>query len=119
MEIISHIYKDDKDCWQIQSNKQHLEEVARISESFADKFSMGSWGRALGLLHDKGKERKAFQDYIRQNCGLQPELHPTGEHNHAYVGGLLAKQLYGKGSESLLCNQIMSHHSGLHDYLSL
>ena len=119
MKIISHIYKDDKDCWQIQSNEQHLEEVARLAESFADKFSMGSWGRVLGLLHDKGKERKAFQDYIRQNSGLQPELHITGEHNHAFVGGLLAKQLYGKGSENLLCNQIMSHHSGLHDYCSI
>ena len=32
MEIISHIYKDDKDCWQIQSNEQHLEGVARLSE---------------------------------------------------------------------------------------
>ena len=119
MEIISHIYKDDKDCWQIQSNEQHLEGVARLSEGFANEFGMGSWGRVLGLLHDKGKERKAFQDYIRQNSGLQPELHITGEHNHAFVGGLLAKQLYGKGCESLLCNQIMSHHSGLHDYCSI
>ena len=119
MEIISHIYKDNKDCWHIQSNDQHLEGVARLAESFADKFGMGSWGRVLGLLHDKGKERKAFQDYIRQNSGLQPKLHITGEHNHSYVGGLLAKQLYGKGSESLLCNQIMSHHSGLHDYCSI
>ena len=42
---------------------------------------MGIWGRVLGLLHDKGKERKAFQDYIRQNSGLQPELHITGEYN--------------------------------------
>ena len=116
MEIISHIYKDNKDCWHIQSNEQHLEGVARLAESFAEKFGMGSWGRMLGLLHDKGKERKAFQDYIRQNSGLQPELHLLGEHNHAFVGGLLAKQLYGKGSENFLCNQIMSHHSGLHDY---
>ena len=119
MDIISHIYKDEQGCWRVQSNEQHLEGVARLAESFADKFGMGSWGRVLGLLHDKGKERKAFQDYIRQNSGMQPELHFVGDHNHAYVGGLLAKQLYGKGSESLLCNQIMSHHSGLHDYCSI
>ena len=42
MEIISHIYKDEKDCWHIQSNEQHLEGVARLSESFADEFGMGS-----------------------------------------------------------------------------
>ena len=93
-------------------------DVAKLAEQFASEFGMGNWGYILGLLHDKGKERKAFQDYIRQNSGLQPELHITGEHNHAFVGGLLAKQLYGKGSESLLCNQIMSHHTGLHDYYS-
>ena len=119
MEIISHIYKDDKDCWHIQSNEQHLEGVARLSESFADEFCMGSWGRALGLLHDKGKERKSFQDYIRQNSGLEPEIHCSLEHNHAFVGGILAKSMYGKGSESMLCNQIISHHSGLHDYCQI
>ena len=119
MEIISHIYKDDKDCWHIQSNEQHLEGVARLSESFADEFGMGSWGRALGLLHDKGKERKSFQDYIRQNSGLEPEIHCSLEHNHAFVGGILAKSMYGKGSESMLCNQIISHHSGLHDYCQI
>lgn len=119
MEIISHIYKDDKDCWHIQSNEQHLEGVARLSESFADEFGMGSWGRALGLLHDKGKERKSFQDYIRQNSGLEPEIHCSLEHNHAFVGGILAKSMYGKGLESMLCNQIISHHSGLHDYCQI
>ena len=119
MEVISHLFKDDKDCWHIQSNEQHLEGVARLSESFANEFGMGSWGRALGLLHDKGKERKSFQDYIRQNSGLEPEMHCSLEHNHAFVGGIIAKSIYGKGSESLLCNQIISHHSGLHDYCQI
>ena len=85
MEIISHIYKDDKDCWHIQSNEEHLKGVAKLAEGFADEFGMGSWGRALGLLHDKGKERKSFQDYIRQNSGLEPEMHCSLEHNHAFV----------------------------------
>ena len=119
MEVISHLFKDDKDCWHIQSNEQHLEGVARLSESFANEFGMGSWGRALGLLHDKGKERKSFQDYIRQNSGFAPEIQCSSEHNHAFVGGIIAKSIYGKGSESLLCNQIISHHSGLHDYCQI
>ena len=119
MEIISHIYKDDKDCWHIQSNEQHLEGVARLAEGFANEFGMGSWGRVLGLLHDKGKERKSFQDYIRQNSGLESNIHCSLEHNHAFVGGIIAKSIYGKGSESLLCNQIISHHSGLHDYCQI
>ena len=119
MEAISHLFKDDKDCWHIQSNEEHLEGVAKLAEGFADEFGMGSWGRVLGLLHDKGKERKSFQDYIRQNSGLEPDIHCSLEHNHAFVGGILAKSMYGKGSESMLCNQIISHHSGLHDYCQI
>ena len=53
MEVISHLFKDDKDYWHIRSNGQHLEGVARLAEGFADEFGTGSWGRALGLLHDK------------------------------------------------------------------
>ena len=119
MEVISHLFKDDKDYWHIQSNEQHLEGVARLAEGFANEFGMGSWGKVLGLLHDKGKERKSFQDYIRQNSGLEPDIHCSLEHNHAFVGGIIAKSIYGKGSESLLCNQIISHHSGLQDYCQI
>lgn len=119
MEAISHLFKDDKDCWHIQSNEEHLKGVAKLAEGFADEFGMGSWGRALGLLHDKGKERKSFQDYIRHNSGFAPEIQCSSEHNHAFVGGIIAKSIYGKGSESLLCNQIISHHSGLHDYCQI
>ena len=119
MEVISHLYKDKDDCWHIQSNEEHLEGVAKLAESFANEFGMGSWGRVLGLLHDKGKEQKTFQEYIMKNSGFRPELRVSGEHYHAFVGGLLAKSIYGNGSKSLLCNQIMSHHSGLHDYCDI
>ena len=113
------LYKDKDDCWHIQSNEEHLEGVAKLAESFANEFGMGSWGRVLGLLHDKGKEQKTFQEYIMKNSGFRPELRVSGEHYHAFVGGLLAKSIYGNGSKSLLCNQIMSHHSGLHDYCDI
>ena len=119
MEVISHLYKDKDDCWHIQSNEEHLEGVAKLAESFANEFGMGSWGRVLGLLHDKGKEQKTFQEYIMKSSGFRPELRVSGEHYHAFVGGLLAKSIYGNGSKSLLCNQIMSHHSGLHDYCDI
>ena len=80
MEVISHLFKDNKDSWHIQSNQEHLEGVAKLAESFANEFGMGSWGRVLGLLHDKGKERKVFQDYIRHNSGYAPGIHCSSEH---------------------------------------
>ncbi len=119
-KYISHVKKDiTGEKYIFQSNEEHLDGVAKLAESFASEFGMGSWGRVLGLLHDKGKERKVFQDYIRHNSGYAPDIQCPSEHNHAYVGGLLAKNIYRKGAESLLCNQIMSHHTGLHDYFEI
>lgn len=116
-EFISHIKKNAAgEIEKFQSNEEHCKGVAELAEQFASEFGMGSWDRVLGLLHDKGKERKAFQDYIRKNSGYQPNLICTSEHNHAFVGGVLARNIYGRGSENFLSNQILSHHSGLHDY---
>ena len=119
-KYISHVRKDvTGEKYVFQSNEDHLHGVAKLAESFANEFGMGSWGRVLGLLHDKGKEQKTFQEYIMKNSGFRPELRVSGEHYHAFVGGLLAKSIYGNGSESLLCNQILSHHSGLQDYCQI
>ncbi|MDE5688037.1 MAG: CRISPR-associated helicase Cas3', partial [Paramuribaculum sp.] len=104
----------------IQTNRQHQKGVADLAESFAGKIGLPSWGKTLGLLHDKGKERNAFQYYIRKTngipcCGLKPE----NDHNHAYVGGIYALELMGKSVINLLVNQIISHHTGLHDYMDV
>lgn len=121
VQFISHLYKDSTSgSWIIQSNEQHQAGVAEMSASFACKFGLSSWGRLLGLLHDKGKERDSFQHYIRRANGM-----PCGggksdiDHHHAYVGGLIAKEIMGKGVEDLLVNQIISHHSGLHDFVDV
>ena len=118
-DIISHIYKDATGQWKIQTNAEHSNNVAKLARSFADELGMGMWGYVLGMLHDKGKESDAFQSYIRKESGFTPEAKCSLEHNHAFVGGIIAKSIYGKGSESLLCNQIISHHSGLHDYCQI
>lgn len=118
-DIISHIYKDATGQWKIQTNAEHSNNVAKLARSFADELGMGMWGYVLGMLHDKGKESNAFQSYIRKESGYDYEAKCPLEHNHAFVGGIIAKSIYGKGSESLLCNQIISHHSGLHDYCQI
>lgn len=41
------------------------------------------------------------------------------EQNHSFVGELLANDLFGEGFKDLLVNQIISHHSGLHDCIDL
>lgn len=117
--IISHLYRDRKTGeWIVQTNNEHQTGVAELAAEFAGQFGLSSWGYTLGILHDKGKERRAFQQYIRQVNGLPVigETHFT-EHNHAYVGGNLAIARLGKNTLNLLANQIFSHHTGLHDYI--
>lgn len=117
-KVISHLYQDaDSGEWIIQTNEEHQRGVAELTAAFAGQFGYFSWGYALGMLHDKGKERNAFQQYIRKANGLSVTDNKVyKEHNHAFVGGILAKELMGMSVLNLLANQIVSHHSGLHDY---
>lgn len=116
--LISHLRHDKKNGeWIIQTNGEHQNGVANIAAKFAGEFGLSSWGYSLGLLHDKGKERKAFQQYIRRTNGLPvADNRYYSDHNHAFVGGLLADKLMGRPLMNLLANQIISHHTGLHDY---
>lgn len=47
--------------------------------------------------------------------GYSPEVKVIGNYHHAYVGGAIAGKQYGKSADNLIVNQILSHHSGLHD----
>ena len=69
-KIISHIRTTD---WAIQSNKEHQNGVAQLAASFANEFGMAEWGRVMGLIHDKGKEQKTFQQHIMKESGFQPD----------------------------------------------
>lgn len=120
-EIISHIRIDDADqTIYTQSNNDHCLGVANLAKTFADAFGMGEWGYILGLLHDKGKEKRQFQAYIRDVNGIPGHYDYTFEGKaHAYVGAIMAKGIYGEQALQLFCNQIASHHRGLYDYYEL
>lgn len=118
-QFISHLYQDKENGqWVIQTNEEHQNGVAELAEFFAAQFGLSAWGRALGLIHDKGKERASFQKYIRVANGLPvTDKNYYPEHHHAYVGGVLVSRMMGMSVLNLLSNQIISHHTGLHDYI--
>lgn len=118
MDIISHINLNFPEGKQIQTNEEHSKGVASLAKKFASEFGMGEWGYAMGILHDKGKEQQAFQDYIRIINGISATPLNGRDKSHAYVGALLAKELYGRLSEFMV-NQIAGHHAGLYDYTEL
>lgn len=117
---ISHIRKtEDGKIIALQSNDEHSRGVAKMAQTFADEFGMGDFGRVMGLLHDKGKEKDEFQNYIRFENGLTDRKAYTQEGKaHAYVGGLITRKVLKQGF-SLIENPIMGHHRGLYDYADL
>ena len=105
---------------EIQTNEEHSIGVAELAYQFANEFNMGSWGRVLGLLHDKGKEKRDFQEYIQDvNNIIGHENYDINNKFHAIVGAQNIRNLYGRAYDNLLINQIAGHHSGLYDYTEL
>ena len=113
MICISHI-KNGPEGWTIQTNETHSEGVARMAARFASQFGMQDYGRVMGILHDKGKERRGFQQHIRQASGFDPDMSVLGPSEHAYIGGVVSQTLFPKEHE-LFSNAIMGHHRGLYD----
>lgn len=71
----------------------------------------------MGLLHDVGKARKSFQDYLKRQNGIEMVDADLGDHSHSGIGACWAKaniKAYGK----LMAYAIAGHHAGLTDWSS-
>lgn len=114
LQIISHIYCDKNCHWNIQSNDEHCKGTADLCANFASEFGMTSWGRMLGLLHDRGKERNGFQTYIRSKTGYETKAYSNESKEHSRIGASIVHKL----KEDVLfwlSNPIAGHHRGLYD----
>lgn len=112
-QIISHLYNDGE--WHIQTNEEHCKGVAELAASFAKEFGYEQWGYLLGLLHDRGKERRGFQQYIRQNSGYDDMARSVDPHFHSAIGAIVGHSLKGYDTVYWISNPIAGHHRGLYD----
>ena len=62
--FLAHISEDGK---REQTILEHLEGTGRLAEQFAEVFGFGSYGYALGKLHDIGKYSFEFQKRLTEN----------------------------------------------------
>lgn len=112
--FISHLYKDSDSNWHIQSNHDHCAGVAELAFQFSSEFGMGNWGRMLGELHDRGKERPGFQSHIKSSSGYNPNEKSSDASKHSFVGAKIVNQLK-EDCLYWLSNPIAGHHGGLYD----
>lgn len=72
----------------------------------------------IGLLHDLGKYKAAFQARIKGKSGYDPEAH-VSRVDHATAGGLWACKHLGSGIGTLAAFPIIAHHTGLQNLMDM
>ena len=75
-----------------QTLEEHAAGVAALASDFAKPFNSNDWARLASLLHDIGKARKSFQNYLLRSNGLVDEKYDGSDHSHSGVGAVWAVQ---------------------------
>lgn len=119
--MLAHINPNNPE--QIQTVQEHLEGTAGIAKCLGSPLGMGALAYITGLLHDLGKWRKRFEQYIKTS--VTPKTGKVKERvNHSSAGAIFIYQRYYKESPlqkltaQLICEAILSHH-GLNDCMSV
>ncbi|MBL4951678.1 CRISPR-associated helicase Cas3' [Neobacillus sp. YIM B02564] len=123
MDYIAHIREKDGE---IQTVQEHLDGVRGLSEKFGSKIGVQYLAGLSGLLHDLGKNTKKFKNYIQDAIANPDNPPPKGSVDHSTAGGrLLYQKFYNKQTNSIenlavewMAMSIISHHSGLRDFLT-
>jgi len=118
-QLLAHVKQGDDLSWKIHELKDHLEDVATLSEAFSKIFSCDDWARAASLLHDLGKGSQAFQNKISFKSGYDPDAHikdGEGQAPHSTHGAVWAYENWGSQIGKVLAYQIAGHHGGLPDW---
>lgn len=105
-----------------QTVKEHLEGAARIAKRLGASVGLESTAWLTAVLHDLGKWRKAFEEYIRDSAAGNKKA-GRGTVNHSSAGAIFVYQRYYQGTKmekltaQLISQAILSHH-GLNDCMS-
>ena len=111
--MVAHIRESDKAQ---QSVYEHSHNTAKLADHFLISVGLPSVGKLVGLLHDIGKLKKEFQDYLFKVIDIR-----RGSIDHSYAGAKYLSSLAGDNKKAKLAATGMAHtivsHHGLHDWL--
>jgi CRISPR-associated endonuclease/helicase Cas3 len=98
---------------------EHLCAVARLAEFFAQKWRAGDWGYNLGLLHDRGKYSRSFQNYLLRSTASDYHTAEINEQiDHSSSGAQHAVAMFPVLGH-LLAYVAAGHHAGLMDAIGV
>ncbi len=110
----------EKESGREQPLADHLRTAATLCGKSAAKFGLYNMGYLTGLLHDGGKARALFQNYLKND---NPSL--KGKINHSAFGAQLLQEVAGSCNSKfapvtaqLISAAVFSHHTGLPDCLT-
>ena len=114
MQYYAHTFGEDESRW--QPLREHLRNVAELAKKFAREARPGDTSfaeaaYAAGLLHDLGKYRPEFQEYIDPRS----ERQASADTHHAVYGSAAA---FFSNAISVAF-AVAGHHSGLRDFSKL
>lgn len=123
MDYIAHIRESDQ---KIQSVTEHLCEVAELCYSYGEDIGASHMAYLAGILHDAGKFTEEFKEYILTAVENPDNPPKKGSVDHSTAGGrILYEYFHTKESgekdrilAEVIGNAILSHHSGLQDFVS-
>lgn len=102
MEFIAHISNDGK----VQTVKEHSEATAEMCKDFSIP-ELKDLAYTIGLYHDVGKYRKAFQKRIRDHTTVA---------EHSICGAVKLQEVYPNSLFSFVAQLcIAGHHTGIPD----
>lgn len=78
-QFIAHVREGQDGKFVIHELKDHLCEVAKLAEGFAQDFGSADWAYIAGVWHDLGKYAKEFQRRIKSISGYDPDAHLDGQ----------------------------------------
>ncbi|MDO5847723.1 MAG: CRISPR-associated helicase Cas3' [Methanocorpusculum sp.] len=116
-----HLARKDPESGRTQTLAEHSRSVAGLCRTYGEKIGCPDMAELCGLLHDMGKAKKEFQDYL-----IQGDISLRGKINHSAAGAQYIIETFGqtndpyrKTAAQIISLVIVSHHSGIIDCLSV
>ena len=113
MDYAHSLKNQPEEKW--QNLEEHATQVAARAAGFANSFASDEWAKLAGLLHDLGKARKSFQDYLKRSNGLLDTGYDASDHSHSGAGAVWAKAALKFWQPIAYC--VAGHHAGLPDWI--